>query len=165
MRLQHQHCSAAITSDGERKAASLLHVGGTVEGGKLLFVTDRLIALVLKANLQRLAVSSELMVADIADLVSLWLQQRLQGRSVLNWRCHNRLQSCADIVSLDNRFVSGGGLASDANEAWNCGIAQNAGYLSAPEGTEERPYYLDMTPEEREADNIRFEMAMEMEDY
>ena len=62
-------------------------------------------------------------------------------------------------------WVSGGGLASDANDAWNCGIAQNAGYLSAPEGTEERPYYLDMTPEEREADNIRFEMAMEMEDY
>jgi hypothetical protein len=62
-------------------------------------------------------------------------------------------------------WVSGGGQTSDANEAWNCGIARNAGYLSAPEGNEERPYYMDMTPEEREADHLRFEMAMEMEDY
>ena len=62
-------------------------------------------------------------------------------------------------------WVSGGGQTSDANEAWNCGIARTAGYTLAPEGTEERPYYMDMTPEEREADHLRFEMAMEMEDW
>ena len=60
-------------------------------------------------------------------------------------------------------WVSGGGQSSDADAAWDSGIAHNAGYASAPEGDEDRPYYMEMTPEEREADNVRFEMAMEFD--
>jgi hypothetical protein len=60
-------------------------------------------------------------------------------------------------------WVSGGGSASDADAAWDSGIAHNAGYTSAPEGEEAPPYYMEMTPEEREADNVRFEMAMEFD--
>jgi hypothetical protein len=60
-------------------------------------------------------------------------------------------------------WVSGGGSASDADAAWDSGIAHNAGYASAPEGEEAPPYYMEMTPEEREADNVRFEMAMEFD--
>jgi len=64
-------------------------------------------------------------------------------------------------------WVSGGGSASDADAAWDSGIAHNAGYTSAPEGEgdEPRPYYMEMTPEEREADNIRFEMAMDFDGF
>ena len=62
----------------------------------------------------------------------------------------------AEFVSS---WVSGGGLASDANQAWNSGIAHRNGYASAPEGDyEERPSWLPVygTPEwdayEREMD-------------
>jgi hypothetical protein len=47
-------------------------------------------------------------------------------------------------------WVSGGGLASDAPQAWR-----------QLHGEEPVPYYMDMTPEERERDNIRFEMEQE----
>jgi hypothetical protein len=47
-------------------------------------------------------------------------------------------------------WVSGGGLASDAPQAWRQSL-----------GEEPVPYYMDMTPEERERDNIRFEMEQE----
>lgn len=50
-------------------------------------------------------------------------------------------------------WVSGGGSASDAPQAWRQSL-----------GEEPVPYYMNMTPEEREADNIRFEMMMEMGD-
>jgi hypothetical protein len=64
-------------------------------------------------------------------------------------------------------WVSGGGSASDADAAWDSGIAHNAGYTSAPEGEgdEPRPYYMEMTPEEREADHLRFEMAMDFDGF
>lgn len=58
-------------------------------------------------------------------------------------------------------WVSGGGSASDAGMAWSTGIAFANGYTLAPEGDEHIPYYMEMTPEEREADNIRFEMEQE----
>jgi hypothetical protein len=51
-------------------------------------------------------------------------------------------------------WVSGGGFASDAPQAWR-----------QAHGEEPVPYYMGMTEEERERDNIRFEMAMEMGDY
>jgi hypothetical protein len=48
-------------------------------------------------------------------------------------------------------WVMGGGLASDAPQAWRQKVL----------GEEPVPYYMDMTPEERERDNIRFEMEQE----
>ena len=66
----------------------------------------------------------------------------------------------AEFVSS---WVSGGGLASDANQAWNCGIAHRAGY-PAPEGdyAEERPDWLPVygTPEWD-----AYELAMDERDY
>jgi hypothetical protein len=48
-------------------------------------------------------------------------------------------------------WVMGGGLASDAPQAWRQEVL----------GEEPVPYYMNMTPEERERDNIRFEMEQE----
>lgn len=47
-------------------------------------------------------------------------------------------------------WVSGGGPASDAPQAWRQSL-----------GEEPVPYYMGMTEEERERDNIRFEMEQE----
>jgi hypothetical protein len=60
-------------------------------------------------------------------------------------------------------WVSGGGSASDASTAWATGIAHANGYWGAPEGDVggDRPYYMDLTDEEREADNLAFEMGQE----
>lgn len=58
-------------------------------------------------------------------------------------------------------WVHGGGSAGDAPMAWATGIAHANGYTMAPEGNDDRPYYMDMTEEEREADNLLFEMGEE----
>lgn len=56
-------------------------------------------------------------------------------------------------------WVHGGGSASDAGAAWASGIAHSNGWSMAPEGADDRPYYMDLTEEEREADNLYFEMG------
>jgi hypothetical protein len=59
-------------------------------------------------------------------------------------------------------WVHGGGSASDAAVAWATGIAHANGYSMAPEGdVDDRPYYMDLTEEEREADNLAFEMSLD----
>jgi hypothetical protein len=64
-------------------------------------------------------------------------------------------------------WVNGGGSSVDANIAWNQGVARRAGYWLAPEGIVdpgfEPPYYMGMSPEEREADNLAFEMSLEFD--
>ena len=65
----------------------------------------------------------------------------------------------AEFVSS---WVSGGGLASDASQAWNSGIAHRNGYAGAPEGDyEERPDWIPRygTPEWE-----AYELAMDARD-
>lgn len=64
-------------------------------------------------------------------------------------------------------WVNGGGSYVDANIAWNQGVARRAGYPAAPEGVVDPefnpPYYMGMSPEEREADNLAFEMSLDFD--
>jgi hypothetical protein len=60
-------------------------------------------------------------------------------------------------------WVAGGGLASDAERAWNSGIAHRNGYACAPEGDyEERPDWL---PRYGSPEWEAYELAMDERDY